>query len=333
MQRQPTAPEVNMLVATIPYPRIDPDVLRLGSLHVRWYGIAYLLGFVLALAALRLMSRKGILRLPAEAAGGLVSWLAMGVVLGGRLGWWMFYHRAQGAVEPWYEPLAIWHGGMSFHGGLAGVLVALLAWSWRQRAPFWNLADCLALVAPLGLFFGRIANFINAELVGRPTALPWGIVFPGDNVARHPSQLYEAILEGPLLLALLWLFRRRCRVPEGRTAAMFLILYGILRFAVEFTRQPDLQLGFIAFGWLSMGQLLSAVLVATGLVVWVSRRGQPASGSAGRAAPAVAHSPCSKEFAHDGQDHRILAGGGGVGGPNGMQQPQGRRGFHAHETR
>lgn len=322
-----------MHVATISYPRIDPDVLRVGSLHVRWYGIAYLLGFLLAFAALRRMSRKGILRLPAEAVGDLVAWLAMGVVLGGRLGWWVFYHRAQGAVEPWYEPVAIWHGGMSFHGGLIGVLAALLAWSWRQRARFWNLADCLALVAPLGLFFGRIANFINAELVGRTTALPWGIVFPGDSVARHPSQLYEAVLEGPLLLALLWMFSHRRRPPEGRTAALFLILYGILRFAVEFTRQPDPQLGFIAFGWLSMGQLLSAVLVAIGLVVWVGRRGRLALGSARRVAPTVAHSPCSKVFAHDGQDHRILAGDGGVGGPNGVQEPQGRRGFHAHETR
>lgn len=256
-----------MLLAFIDYPRIDPDLLRVGPLHVRWYGMAYLFGFVLAFAALRRMSRKGILRLPAESVGDLVSWLAAGVVLGGRLGWWLFYHRSQGAVEPWYEPLAIWHGGMSFHGGLTGVLIALLFWSWRRRAPFWNLADCLALVAPLGLFFGRIANFINAELVGRPTSLPWGVIFPGESFARHPSQLYEAFLEGPLLLMALWFFAPRWRPSDGYVAAAFLVLYGALRFAVEFTRQPDEQLGYIAFGWLTMGQLLSAALSILGMLL------------------------------------------------------------------
>lgn len=260
-----------MHLAFIDYPRIDPDLLRVGPLHVRWYGMAYLLGFVLAFAALRRMSRKGALRLPAGSVGDLVSWLAAGVVLGGRLGWWLFYHRSQGAVEPWYEPLAIWHGGMSFHGGLTGVLIALLAWCWRRRVAFWNLADCLALVAPLGLFFGRIANFINAELVGRPTTVPWGVIFPGDSVARHPSQLYEAVLEGPLLLLVLWCFFRLRRPRDGQTAALFLICYGLFRFAVEFTRQPDEQLGFIAFGWLTMGQLLSVVLALAGLAFWFIR--------------------------------------------------------------
>lgn len=258
--------------AVIAFPRIDPDVVRLGVFHIRWYGLAYLLGFALAFAALRRMSRKGILRLPADAVGDLVSWLAIGVVLGGRAGWWIFYHRAQGAAEPWFEPLALWHGGMSFHGGLAGVLVALVFWSWRRRAPFWNMADCLALVAPLGLFFGRIANFINAELVGRPTDLPWGMIFPGDSVPRHPSQLYEAVLEGPLLLLVLWAAFRVRRPGDGRTAALFLICYGLFRFAVEFTRQPDPQLGFIALGWLTMGQLLSALLVAAGVMLWLVRR-------------------------------------------------------------
>ena len=256
-----------MLFAVIKYPRIDPDLLRVGPLHVRWYGLAYLLGFAFAFAALRLMSRKSILRMPAASVGDLVSWLATGVVLGGRAGWWLFYHRSQGAVEPWYEPLAIWHGGMSFHGGLAGVLIALLFWSWRRRAPFWNLADCLALVAPLGLFFGRIANFINAELVGRPTSLPWGVIFPGESFARHPSQLYEASLEGPLLLMALWFFAVRWRPRDGYVAAAFLVLYGVLRFTVEFTRQPDEQLGFIAFGWLTMGQLLSAALSILGVLL------------------------------------------------------------------
>ena len=261
-----------MLVAALVYPRLDPVALHIGPVQLRWYGLAYLASFLLAFAALKQMSRKGILRLPAEAIGDLTAWLALGVLLGGRTGWWLFYHRNQGAIEPWYEPLAIWHGGMSFHGGLIGVLVALLLWSWKQRAGIWNLADCLALVAPIGLFLGRLANFINAELVGRPTSVPWGVIFPGDTSPRHPSQLYEAALEGPVLLLVLWLSRPTLRPKEGRTAVLFLICYGLIRFTVEFTRQPDPQLGFIAFGWLTMGQLLSAALAAAGIVLSFVRR-------------------------------------------------------------
>lgn len=200
-------------------------------------------------------------------------------MVGGRLGWWLFYHRREGAAEPWYEPIAIWHGGMSFHGGLVGVIIALALWSRARRAPLWNLVDAAALATPIGLFFGRIANFISAELVGRPTGVPWGMIFPGDTVPRHPSQLYEAMLEGPLLLFLLWAVRNRLRPSEGRTAALFLGLYGLFRFAVEFTRQPDSQLGFIAFGWLTMGQLLSLLLVGAGIALWLIRRPSLESGS------------------------------------------------------
>src|SRR6185437_15404836 len=152
-------------------------------------------------------------------------------------------HRNTGAPEPWYEPFALWHGGMSFHGGLMGVAVVLVLWSWLRHAPVLNVADCAALVTPIGLFFGRIANFINSELVGRPTALPWGVTFPGDMVPRHPSQLYEAVLEGPVLLLALWLTFRWRRPRDGRLAAQFLIIYGLSRFFIEFTREPDAQLG------------------------------------------------------------------------------------------
>jgi phosphatidylglycerol:prolipoprotein diacylglycerol transferase len=260
-----------LFLGAIQFPHLNPDALRLGSVHIRWYGLAYLLGFALAFAALRRMSRKGILRIPAVAVGDLVSWLAMGVMLGGRTGWWIFYHRSAGAIEPWYEPVAIWHGGMSFHGGLIGVLVALLIWSKQTRAPFWNLADCLALVAPLGLFFGRVANFINAELVGRPTTMRWGMIFPGDSIPRHPSQLYEALLEGPILLLILWMAFHTSKPRDGRTAALFLVVYGTFRFLVEFTREPDPQLGFIALGWLTMGQLLSACIAVAGLAIAMQR--------------------------------------------------------------
>ncbi len=244
--------------------------------------LAYLLGFLLAYLGLRRLIRRGELRLTYEGLADLVGWLIAGVVVGGRAGWWIFYHRG-GGVEPWYEPFAVWHGGMSFHGGLAGVAVVLCIWARAKKAPFWHIADAAALVAPVGLFFGRVANFINAELVGRPTDLPWGLIFPGESIARHPSQLYEAAFEGPLLLLLLWAIWKWRRPRDGRIAALFLILYGAFRFAVEFTRQPDEQLGFIAFGWLTMGQLLSAALVIAGVVLWLAWRPQPAPSETGNA--------------------------------------------------
>ena len=257
---------MHFFTSVIEYPALDPVVVRLGPLAVRWYGLAYVAGIVLGYFGLKRMARSGHLRLAHDQVADLLCWLAAGVVLGGRIGWWLFYHRSEGAVEPWYEPLAIWHGGMSFHGGLIGVGLALGAWSWRSRAPVLNIADCLALVAPVGLFFGRVANFINAELVGRPADLPWAVIFPGESFARHPSQLYEAVLEGPVLLLLLWAATIR-RSFEGQAATLFLLGYGLFRFLVEFTREPDEQLGFIAFGWLTMGQVLSATMAALGLSI------------------------------------------------------------------
>jgi phosphatidylglycerol:prolipoprotein diacylglycerol transferase len=253
-------------LGAIAYPHLNPVIVHFGTLQVKWYGMAYLTAFVLAYWVLLVLVGRGVLRISTERLADLLGWLVAGVMLGGRIGWWLFYHRNTGASEAWYEPLAVWHGGMSFHGGLIGVTLALLVWSRLQRAPFWNLADCAALVTPIGLCLGRIANFINAELVGRPTTVPWGIIFPGDTISRHPSQLYEAILEGPILLLLLWVMFLRIRPREGRTALLFLIIYGVIRFAVEFTREPDDQLGFIAFGWLTMGQLLSGVISMLGVM-------------------------------------------------------------------
>ena len=168
--------------------------------------------------------------------------------------------------------MAIWQGGMSFHGGLAGVAVALLLFTRVRRVPVWNVADGLALVAPFGLLLGRLANFVNAELVGRPTSLPWGVVFPGETVARHPSQLYEALLEGVVLGGVLWLvFTLARRRRDGDLALLFVGLYGVFRFAVEFTRQPDPQVGFVAFGWLTMGQVLSVAMTLAAVAAWVVR--------------------------------------------------------------
>ena len=262
-------------LAYIAYPHLDPVIMRMGPLALRWYGMAYVLGFLLAYLGLRRLVQNGRLRISPDQLTDLLSWLIAGVLLGGRLGWWLVYHRSGGQPEDWYEPLALWRGGMSFHGALAGMAIVLAAWSWRRRAPLWNIADSLALVAPVGLLLGRIANFINAELVGRPTNMPWGVIFPGETIARHPSEIYEALLEGPLLLAAIWAAQKWARLRDGRTAALFVILYGVLRFAVEFTRQPDLELGFIAFGWLTMGQLLSAVLVVIGGALEITFRGGP----------------------------------------------------------
>ena len=256
------------LLATITYPQIDPVIVRVGPLAVRWYGMAYCLGFILAYLWLSRLIKLTILRITQEQLNDLLGWLVLGVVVGGRGGWWIFYHHNIHEVEPWWEPIAIWHGGMSFHGGLIGVLAVVFIWCRSLKAPLWNVMDCLALVTPVGLFFGRLANFINAELVGRPSDVPWAMVFPHDVVARHPSQLYEAALEGPVLLGALWLCRRILKPGDGRMAALFLLFYGLFRFAVEFTREPDAQLGYIAFGWLTMGQLLSIVIAVAGVVLW-----------------------------------------------------------------
>lgn len=256
------------LLAAIPYPQFDPVIFHLGPLAVRWYGLAYFLAFLISYFALEHLIKRGSLRITREQLSDLIVYLAAAVVVGGRAGWWLVYHRATGKPEPWYEPIAIWDGGMSFHGGLLAVALVVLFWSRRNHSSLPNIADNLALVTPVGLFLGRLANFINAELVGRPTTVPWGVIFPGDDFARHPSQLYEALLEGPLLLVLLWGTRRWMRTHDGRTAALFVILYATFRFVVEFTRQPDPQLGFIAFGWLTMGQLLSFVFLLAGVVMW-----------------------------------------------------------------
>ncbi len=169
-------------LAVLQYPDINPVLFHLGPISVRWYGIAYLMGFALAYLLLRWMERRKQLPISMVQLSDLLTWLILGVLVGGRMGWWIFYHHNIKGPEPWYEPIAIWHGGMSFHGGLTGVAIALFIWARINRVHFWPVADCLALVTPIGLFLGRLANFVNAELVGRPTSLPWGMIFPGDTI-------------------------------------------------------------------------------------------------------------------------------------------------------
>jgi phosphatidylglycerol:prolipoprotein diacylglycerol transferase len=248
-------------------PYIDPVFLHLGPLQLRWYGLMYLLGFVGGYALLRRWSLQA--QYPwRDRLSDLLFYVLLGVILGGRLGYVLFYKPAYYGQNPW-QIVQVWQGGMSFHGGLLGVVVATLLYCWRTSTPLWPVADLLAGAAPIGLGLGRMGNFINGELWGRPTDLPWGVIFPGAGmVPRHPSQLYEAFLEGIVLfLLLLWL--RRKPLSPGVLFFIFLTTYGIMRFVVEFVRQPDSHLGLLALN-LSLGQYLCLPMIMIGLVgvVW-----------------------------------------------------------------
>jgi len=274
---------------------INPIAFSIGPLAVHWYGIMYLGGF---LGAWILGNRRRLAgRLPAshEAFSDLAFYVMLGVIIGGRIGYMLFYVSPLWVI---HDPLAlfrVWEGGMSFHGGLLGVLAAGLWWSRRNRIHFFDTVDFVAPLVPIGLGLGRLGNFIGGELWGRHTNLPWGMIFPRsledsgrsmeelhqmylagqlNDEARHPSQLYEFALEGVVLFAVLWLYSRKPR-PRYTVSGMFALLYGSFRFGVEFVREPDIQLGFIAFNWLTMGQLLSLPLIGIGLYLLWRSRGAP----------------------------------------------------------
>lgn len=254
------------------FPSIDPVFLRLGPLQFRWYGLMYVIGFILSYFIIRGEVRRKELALDTEGITDLIFFMAVGVVLGGRLGYVLFYDLASYLAKP-FKIFYIWEGGMSFHGGMLGVAVAAIWFSRSRKIPLLQLTDLAALAAPVGLGLGRIGNFINGELFGRPTGLPWGVIFPeGGGVPRHPSQLYEAFLEGVLLFFVVRWFARRIPV-NGSAMAAFLAGYGLFRSFVELFRQPDSQLGFF-FNYFSMGQLLSLPLFAIGAVMllWLWRK-------------------------------------------------------------
>jgi len=255
------------------HPQFDPVALQLGPLSVHWYGLMYLLAFAMAWALGRYRIRQQRLTLTQRAFEDLLFYGILGVVVGGRLGYALFYQPATLLARPW-ELLYLWQGGMSFHGGLIGVLTVLWLTAGKNGTRFLALGDALAPLIPLGLAAGRLGNFINGELWGRPTDLPWGMVFPqaGDAIARHPSQLYEMGLEGLVLFALLWGFSRRAR-PTGQISALFLIGYGVLRFLVEYTREPDSFLGVLS-GGMTMGQWLCLPMILVGVLLL--QRRQPA---------------------------------------------------------
>lgn len=256
------------------YPQIDPVALSLGPLQIHWYGLMYLVGIGGAwyLASRRL--KRFDPNWTSETLSDLVFWVALGVIAGGRLGYVLFYDLASYLNDPSLV-LQIWKGGMSFHGGLVGVLLAVLWFSHRHQKSFFQLMDFIAPLVPIGLGAGRIGNFINAELWGRATDVPWAMVFPTDpaQLARHPSQLYQFALEGVALFAILWIYSRKPR-PTMAVSGLFGICYGAFRFIVEFVREPDAHLGYLAFGWLTMGQLLCIpmILVGAAMMWWAYRK-------------------------------------------------------------
>jgi len=254
------------------HPQFDPVALHLGPLAIRWYGLMYLLAFALFL----LLGRQRIKIGPqpgwnVRQLDDLLFYGVLGVVLGGRLGYVLFYQPAHFLAHP-IEIFYVWQGGMAFHGGFLGVLAAMWLFARKTGKNWLAITDFIAPLVPLGLGAGRIGNFINGELWGRPTDVPWAVVFPQiDSIPRHPSQLYQFALEGLALFALLWLFSRRPR-PVGAVSGLFLIGYGAFRFLAEFTREPDSFLGLLAMG-LSMGQWLSLPMVAAGIFMlrWAYR--------------------------------------------------------------
>jgi phosphatidylglycerol:prolipoprotein diacylglycerol transferase len=272
------------LLAIIPFPEIDPVAFAIGPLAIHWYGLAYVAGILIGwyyarrLVLNERLWRNGQAPMTIAHLDDFIVWIALGIVLGGRIGYVLFYDMQAVSENP-MRAFEIWNGGMSFHGGLIGSIIAMILFARRNALPIWSLFDVIAAVVPIGLFFGRIANFVNGELWGRVSMAPWAIVFPtGGPLARHPSQLYEAGLEGiTMFLVLAFVTRRLLTLKSpGLTAGIFLTGYGFCRIFVEFFREPDAQLGYLlGTGWLTMGMVLSSPMIVVG--VWAITRARRAA--------------------------------------------------------
>ena len=258
----------------IHYPQIDPVALSLGPISIYWYGLTYVGGLIFAWWLGKRRAQLAQSPVSEEQIDDLIFYAALGIVAGGRIGYALFY----GAGSLWDDPLRVfrlWEGGMAFHGGFLGVVIAMWLFSRHQKIEFGALVDFIAPLAPVGLALGRIGNFINQELWGRPADVPWAMVFPGDplGLARHPSQLYQFAMEGILLFFVLFWYTRSPR-PHWSAEGLFLLGYGLFRSFAEFFREPDAHIGFDALGWMTRGQLLSLPMIAIGaaIMIWAYRR-------------------------------------------------------------
>ncbi len=255
------------------YPQIDPVLVAIGPLKIHWYGLMYLVGFAGVWILGQRWARRPWSPIKPEAIEDLVTYGAMGVILGGRLGYILFYNFSEFLKDPLIL-FKIWQGGMSFHGGMLGVFIAMWLFGKKQNCTMLQLTDVIAPLCPIGLGAGRLGNFINSELWGRPTEAPWAMVFPnGGPLPRHPSQLYEAFLEGFVLFLILWAYTRKPRPVMGATG-LAVFCYGCFRFIVEFFRVPDAHLGYLALDWVTMGQVLSAPMIVIGAVMlfWAHKK-------------------------------------------------------------
>ena len=255
------------------YPHFDPIALTIGPLfgygplEVRWYGIMYLVGFALGWLGARSHAKQPWSKIKPEHVDDIVFYVALGAIIGGRVGYMLIYGLSELIADP-SSIFKVWQGGMSFHGGFVGVLIAMWLYSRTIKQPFLAVTDFIAPWTAIGLGAGRIGNFINGELWGKPTSpdAPWAVIVDGQ--ARHASQLYEAALEGVVLFVVLWLYSRKPR-PTMAISALFLVIYGLSRFIVEFVRVPDAQIGYLALGWVTMGQVLTAPMIIAGVLMWI----------------------------------------------------------------
>ena len=251
------------------HPSIDPVIVSLGVIQIRWYGVAYVLGFLLGIYLIKQINQDYQKKIKNKQIDDFFIWSIIGVILGGRIGYVLFYQTATILTDP-INILYIWKGGMSFHGGLIGIIISIFLFSKKYSIDFFQLSDLVSSVAPVGLFFGRLANFINVELYGRVTDFPFAMIYPSiDQAPRHPSQLYEAFFEGVLLFIILMFCNKKNYSQNnfGFITSLFLILYGIFRFLIEFLREPDAHIGLI-FNSITMGQLLSVPLVIIGVGIY-----------------------------------------------------------------
>lgn len=255
------------------HPAIDPVIFSLGFFKIRWYGLAYVAAFLIAGYLIKLFNKKLHATLNNKLIDEFFIWSIFGVIIGGRMGYVLFYQLDNFLFNPIYI-IYIWKGGMSFHGGLIGIIICMLIFSKKNKTFFFELSDLVSLVAPIGLFFGRIANFINVELIGRVTEFPFSIIYPTiDNLPRHPSQLYEAFFEGIILFAILFFnFKKNYSINQyGKLSGLFLFFYGMFRLLIEFLREPDAHIGLF-FNFLSIGQILCLPLIFIGLVILLKKK-------------------------------------------------------------